>query len=44
MMATGSSRVHREEVIEMLDEPTMEGHDDDLDLYVGSDDERYMDT
>ena len=44
VMATGSSRLHTEEVIDMLDGPTMEGHDDDLDLDVGSDDERYMGT
>ena len=43
-MATGSSRLHTEEVIDMLDGPTMEGHDDDLDLDVDSDDERYMGT
>ena len=28
----------------MLDEPMMEGYDDDLDLDVGSDDGRYMGT
>ena len=31
-------------MIEMLDEPTMEGRDGDLDLDVDSDDERYMGT
>ena len=42
--ATGSSRLHTEELIEMLDEPMMEGSDGDLDLdvHAGSDDERYM--
>ena len=43
-MATGSSRLYTEEVIEILDEPTMEGRDVDLDLDVGSDNERYMGT
>ena len=43
-MATGSYRLYTEEVIEMLDEPMMEGRDDDLDLNVGNDDERYMGT
>ena len=39
-MATGSLKFHADEVIGMLNEPMMEGSDDDLDIDVGSDDER----
>ena len=42
-MATGSSRYHTEEGLEMLEEinePMLDGSDDDLDLDVDFDDER----
>ena len=41
-MATGSSRYHTEEVLEMLEEinePMLDGSDNDLDLDVDFDDE-----